>query len=212
MAPESRQARAEDPPRAAEVRPARAEDVPRAARALAEAFDGDPPMCWFLPEEEGRVGRLEPYFRALVRHVHMRYGEIWVSEEPAGAAGWIAPGAWPLSVSQRWRAAAVELRTFGRHPVRAMRGVEVLERGHPGKPHWFLDYVGVERAGQGRGIGSALLRPMLERCDADRAPAYLTAGSPRSRELYLRHGFQVTEEFNLPDGGPPLWRMWRDPR
>ena len=33
-------------------------------------------------------------------------------------------------------------------------------------------------------------------------PAYLNAGSARSRELYLRHGFQVTEEFQLPDGRP----------
>ena len=42
-------------------------------------------------------------------------------------------------------------------------------------------------------------------------PAYLNAGSPRSRDLYLRHGFEVTEEFRLPEGGPPLWRMWREP-
>ena len=197
---------------APEVRPATADDIPRAARALAEAFDGDPPMRWFLPEAEGRIERLEPYFRALIGQVHMRFGEVWVSENPAGAAGWIAPGAWPLSTRQRWRAALAELRTFRRHPVRSMRGVEVLERGHPSSPHWFLDWIGVERAGQGRGIGSALLRPMLERCDADRAAAYLNAGSPRSRELYRRHGFEVTEKFRLPDGGPPLWRMWRDPR
>lgn len=197
---------------AAEVRRARAEDVPRAARALAEAFDGDPPMRWFLPEADGRVERLEPYFRALVAHVHMRYGEVWVSEEPAGAAGWVAPGAWPLSARQRWRAVPTELRTFGRHPLRAARGVELLQGNHPRKPHWFLDYIGVERSGQGRGIGTALLGPVLERCDADGMPAYLNAGSPRSRELYRRHGFEVTEEFNLPDEGPPLWRMWRDPR
>jgi hypothetical protein len=25
-------------------------------------------------------------------------------------------------------------------------------------------------------------------------------------------GSSVTEEFRLPDGGPPLWRMWREPR
>jgi hypothetical protein len=56
------------------------------------------------------------------------------------------------------------------------------------------------------------MRPILERCDRERMPAYLNAGSPRSRDLYLRHGFEVTEEFRLPEGGPPLWRMWREPR
>ncbi len=33
----------------------------------------------------------------------------------------------------------------------------------------------------------------------------------RSRALYERHGFEVTGEFNLPSGGPPLWQMWREP-
>jgi GNAT superfamily N-acetyltransferase len=194
------------------VRPAKPKDIPQVADALAEAFAGDPPMQWFLPEDEDREERLRPYFRVVIRHLHMPYGEVWVSDGPLGAAGWVKPGAWPFSTRRRRRVIPVELRTFRRHPVRAARGVEVLERGHPSQPHWFLDWIGVERAGQGRGVGSALLRPMLERCDAERMPAYLNAGSPRSRDLYLRHGFDVTEQFSLPDGGPPLWRMWRDPR
>lgn len=32
------------------------------------------------------------------------------------------------------------------------------------------------------------------------------------RRVYERHGFEVTEEFRLPKGGPPLWRMWREPQ
>ena len=46
------------------------------------------------------------------------------------------------------------------------------------------------------------MQPVLERCDTERMPAYLNAGSARSRDLYLRHGFEVTEEFALPDGRP----------
>ena len=52
---------------------------------------------------------------------------------------------------------------------------------------------------------------MLARCDMEHRGAYLNAGSPRSRDLYLRHGFVVRSEFRLPFGGPPLWRMWREP-
>jgi len=44
---------------------------------------------------------------------------------------------------------------------------------------------------------------------AERRPAYLHAGSPRNRDLYLRHGFRLTAEVRHPFGGPPLWRMWR---
>ena len=103
------------------------------------------------------------------------------------------------------------LRVFGRGLARAQRGLAVMEEGHPRTAHYYLDSLGVVPEWQGRGIGSALLAPVLERCDAERMPAYLNAGSARSRDLYARHGFEVTEEFRLPDGGPPLWRMWREP-
>ncbi len=65
---------------------------------------------------------------------------------------------------------------------------------------------------QGRGIGSALLRPVLTRCDREGVPAYLEASSERNRALYARHGFEVVERIELPGGGPPMWRMWREPQ
>ncbi|KOV68755.1 GNAT family N-acetyltransferase [Streptomyces sp. MMG1121] len=48
---------------------------------------------------------------------------------------------------------------------------------------------------QGRGIGSAVLRLLLERCDRDRVLVRLNVlrGS-RARELYERHGFTVESE------------------
>jgi len=69
--------------------------------------------------------------------------------------------------------------------------------------------IGVRPEWQGRGFGSALLRPILERCDRERLPAYLEASSPRNRALYERHGFAVVEEMRVSDS-PPVWRMWRE--
>ena len=47
-----------------------------------------------------------------------------------------------------------------------------------------------------------------------RVPAYLEAAEPRSRELYLRHGYadRADGPFRFPDGGPPMWPMWREPQ
>jgi len=193
------------------VRPATHADIEKIAPALAEAFAGDPPMMWFTPEDEGRAERLVPYFTALVGKLHLPHGEVWVSDDPVGAAAWVGPGNWPFTTWQRRGVIGTELRTFGRHPLRVLRGVEAIEKNHPKEPHWYLEYIGVERSGHGQGTGTALLAPMLERCDAEGTPAFLNAGSPNSRRLYERHGFEVTEEFRLPDDGPPLWRMWRDP-
>ncbi len=64
---------------------------------------------------------------------------------------------------------------------------------------------------QGEGIRSALLKPVLDRLDRDGLPAYLEATSTRNRDLYLRPGFAVLEQMELPGGGPLVWRMWRGP-
>jgi GNAT superfamily N-acetyltransferase len=72
--------------------------------------------------------------------------------------------------------------------------------------------VGVEPESQGRGMGSALLYPVLSRCDADGMAAYLEASTPRNRPLYERDGFKVTDEFKIARGAAPtMWRMWRTP-
>jgi GNAT superfamily N-acetyltransferase len=187
-------------------------DIPRVVPALAAAFAGDPPLSHLLPDATRRRARLERYFAALLPRLYLPLGEVWVTEEPAGAAVWVAPERWPPTLRDQRPVAATLARTFWRNPVRALASSAVIERGHPREPHWYLDYLGVDPAGHGRGTGSALLAPVLERCDRVGAAAFLNAGSPRSRELYRRHGFEVTEEFSLPFGGPPLWRMWRRPR
>jgi ribosomal protein S18 acetylase RimI-like enzyme len=85
-----------------------------------------------------------------------------------------------------------------------------MDNHHPHQPHEYLWFLGVVPAAQGRGVGSALITPVLERADEAGYPAYLEATSPRNRALYERHGFRAGAPFAVA-GGPPLWPMWRDP-
>jgi GNAT superfamily N-acetyltransferase len=64
---------------------------------------------------------------------------------------------------------------------------------------------------QGGGLGAALLASVLGLCDETATPAYLEASSERNRLLYERNGFELTETFPMPLGGPPIREMWRDP-
>jgi GNAT superfamily N-acetyltransferase len=194
------------------VRKATPDDVTPLADALARAFDGDPPMQWFLPDAESRVARARGLFELMLGKVHLERDWCYTTEDVVGGALWVPPGNWRLGIVQQLALLPGMLRVFGRGLARAQRGLAVMEAGHPRAAHYYLDSLGVVPEWQGRGIGSALLAPVLERCDRERMPAYLNAGSARSRDLYRRHGFEVTEEFGLPDDGPPLWRMWREPR
>jgi len=71
--------------------------------------------------------------------------------------------------------------------------------------------LGTDPVEQGKGIGSALMRPVLERCDEEGIGAYLESSKHSNLAFYGRHGFDVTREIELTDG-PTIWPMWRAPR
>ena len=87
---------------------------------------------------------------------------------------------------------------------------ELVEGVHPAEPpHCYLFAIGVDPAQQGGGRGSRLIREVLDRCDREAIPAYLENTRERNLPFYKRHGFVTRERVDLPDGGPPVWLMWR---
>ena len=102
-------------------------------------------------------------------------------------------------------------RLLARMPLVAL-GWDKLERGHPRQPpHFYLAVLGTDPSAQGRGLGSAVLRGVLDQCDRDGVGAFLESSKESNIAYYARHGFRVTEEVRL-TRGPSMWRMWRDPR
>ena len=66
-----------------------------------------------------------------------------------------------------------------------LRGMQEVERRHPHEPHYYLSMLGVDPPAQRHGMGSALLGPMLARCDEEGVGAYLETGDGAQRLLLL---------------------------
>lgn len=195
-----------------ELRLATAGDVPRLAGVLADAFMHDPVYTWMLP---GRV-RLQPRLRTMFavemeQFVLGNGGSVWTTSEYDGAVAALPPDAWEMPKSMSGREALRWARAFGSRLPLAIRVQRAMEKRHLREPHFYVRTVGVRSARQGRGLGSALLQPTLQRADSAGLPTYLEASSERSAALYERLGFVHIDVLDLPDGGPPLWRMRRPP-
>jgi GNAT superfamily N-acetyltransferase len=196
---------------AATVGRARTSEAPAMARVLARAFYDDPAFSWVLRSDPERLGILERGFDLFLRRIWMEQEETYTTAGTVAVAVWERPDEWKLGVGKQLLLAPAMMRTFGRHLPRLLRALMTLEAKHPHEPHYYLPFVGVDPEWQGRGLGGAVLAPVLERCDAEGMPAFLEASTPRNRALYERHGFAATEEFTLGEGAPPQWRMWRAP-
>lgn len=187
------------------------DDVAALAAVLAAAFHSDPVGQWLAPDEVERPDALRRLFAVEIQHVTLPHGAGVTNEQRTGAALWLPPGHWKMPALTIARLLPSFMSIFGRRLPLILQGLFEVEKHHPThEKHYYLPFVGVDPAHQGLGIGSLLLRPVLQRCDAEGEGAYLEATSPDNRRLYERHGFAVIDEVRLPSG-PALWPMWRPP-
>jgi ribosomal protein S18 acetylase RimI-like enzyme len=202
-------------PRAAPdaARRATVADVPKLAPMLARAFFDDPVAIWACRQDALRGKMLERFHATRMRHL-ITNEEVWTAADLGCAAVWAPPEHWRTTKRQDAALAGCLLypRLLPRFPL-VVSGFLSIERRHPrdAPPHWYLAVLGTDPSLQGRGLGSAVLAPVLERCDSDRVGAYLESSKERNIDFYARHGFRVTGELRLPRG-PTMWPMWRDPR
>jgi GNAT superfamily N-acetyltransferase len=195
------------------VREAGPGDHEAAAEALALAFADDPAWAHLLPDAGVRAERLLTFFTAEIANLVPEWRQLWVTADGSGAAIWASPGRWRVPFSRTMRPGVAMTRALGIRLPLATWTLLRVERRHPASPrHWYLHYLGVEPRRQGRGLGGALLGPVLRACDRDGLPAHLESSTERSRALYERHGFELTGTIDLPLGGPPVRGMWRQPQ
>jgi GNAT superfamily N-acetyltransferase len=194
------------------VRDVVASDADPLAAVLGRAFADDPVWQWMFPRHPERMAAM---FAMLLHHTRLPNGLSELAEYNgtilAGAL-WDPPGRWRISVAAQLRQLPGLLRILGTRTYTVLRGLGELERAHPIEPHWYLAVIGTDPTAQGRGLGSALLRSRLSRCDDRRFPAYLESSKEENVPYYERFGFRVTGEVPLPGGGPHVWAMWRNPQ
>ena len=196
---------------AAQMQLAEPNDIPRMATSLARAFVDDPVANWMLPRAR-RHTRMIAMFTLLL-HSHVSFAATYSTPDGVGAAVWAPPGRWRLDIDAMDASVEGYVSIFGPNLARAIEVHTMLEDNHPtDPPHWYLAALGTHPDWQGNGIGTALMQPVLARSDAEGLPAYLESSKERNISYYRRVGFEVTGEIHVPNGGPSLWSMWREPQ
>jgi len=153
-------------------------DPPRVAPVVARAFHDDPLFVWMEPDPATRQLLLTGMFEALAWRSHLYAEAFTTAGDPLGVSLWKGPDLHDLSPEQLRRTGLdrVEqpLGTASRERFAGGFGRvdELLESLEPG-PRWYLGVLAVAPEAQGRGLGGALMRPILARADAERLPVTL---------------------------------------
>ena len=186
-----------------------------ASRILCRAFQEDPMLVHIVPDPGVRE-RVMPWFFDVTLRYGMLYGHVQVRAEQDGAAIWLTPGNTTMTP---WRMVRTGLMSapfkFGIGGFQRMMDiVGTVEKAHKrlaAGEHWYLMGIGVDPSRQGRGVGSALLSEQLQRIDTVGLPTYLETMNADNLPFYRRHGFEVGEQVQIPNG-PFVWAMLRPGR
>lgn len=170
------------------------------------AFATDPLARWALPDPAVFLAVM-PAFADAFGGAGLEFGCTYLVDGSAGAAMWLRPGVHP----DDQRMAELMGGHMAPEVLEDMQEVfEQMSRYHPPQPHWYLPLIGVDPACQGRGLGAALMRHAIRRCDADGVAAYLESSNPRNISLYERHGFVALGTIQV-GGSPQVVPILREP-
>jgi GNAT superfamily N-acetyltransferase len=190
-----------------EIRSATSDEVPRAVAAIVAAFLTDPPARFAWPSPHDYLQTMPLATREFAGS-SFNHGTAYVSADLCGAALWLPPGVEPNGevLEKVFRDTAER-----EHLDDLLATFEKMEESHPREAHWYLPQIGVDPTAQGKGLGAALMRHALARCDQEGAVAYLEASKPQNIPFYLRHGFEVIGEIQI-GAAPLITPMLRRPR
>lgn len=178
------------------IRPLTAADVDALVSALAQAFERDDLAVWIFPDPAERGAALVAMFRSrLSDGLHHDGMVVDVAEDLDGAAIWQSPLA-PFDEAPPPGARSDVVEAF-----------RTISAARPQQRSWYLHGIGARI--EHRGIGSALMRVGLRRCDDAALPSALWTGHERNLDFYRKHGYRELQRFDFP--GASAWWMWRDP-
>ncbi|MEL6860054.1 MAG: GNAT family N-acetyltransferase, partial [Pseudomonadota bacterium] len=162
----------------------------------------------------GKEASIRSMFRVMARNLYMPHGLCHL--HPAGGSTmWMPP-------EVTAEASSIGLLKFAlgqiRHgtPGAIQRGLKISEQmqaWHPKDPHFYLFAIGTTQTARGKGVGKALLKPVLTACDAASMPVYLENSNPDNSGFYAAHGFERMGTFHINGEGSPIMEpMWREPK
>jgi len=191
--------------------------IPAAGATLARAFHDDPLMIYAIPDAAERTRLLPDVYARMIRFGTLT-GEVYVTAGTLeGVALWLPPNV-------KWTRENIE--ASGMHETPAVIGNDAYQRyrdvvGREWQARerdmptacWYLFLLGVEPRSQRRGLGGALMRPILIRSDSEQVACYLETENARNVAFYLKHGFElIVNGEEAGTSGVRFWTFSRTPK
>lgn len=185
------------------------QDKPLLVHLLSQAFAGNGSVNYVVGDGEGQLKRI----RALMEYsveVCFRFGNVYLDENRTACALILYPHRKRTTLQSVSLDVQLAFRAIGwRRIRRVLRREAEIKKVRPGEEMAYLWFIGVDPARQQTGIGSALLRGVIDVASRDGLPIYLETSVTENLPWYQRFGFTIYGSLDM--GRHTLYFMRRMP-
>ena len=190
--------------------------VKKASTILSASFFNYPMFTFYFPDPKRRTRYLSWYFRNIL-NCALCYGEVYTTPEVSGVIFILPPGHTKISIWEYIQSGflptpfVLGFRNYHRS-MNCERFVgftqEILMKN---RPHYYLWGLAVDPCHKAKGIGTALMLPILAKADAKKIPIYLETHDENNVRYYQIFGFKLIYTDKIPKYELPIWCMIREP-
>jgi GNAT superfamily N-acetyltransferase len=178
-------------------------------RLIIDAFRYDPQVRWWFPEDTVYADAAPRFFGFLLDS-RIAGGEVWVAGDLSAVSLWVPPGGnllGPDVIASRYADLVAALPDPA--PARITATDLIVDDLLPDEPHWYLGVLACRAADRGRGLGSAVLKPVFDAADRAGLPVALETSTPVNVDFYRRRGFSVVATRAAEEADSPALRVMR---
>lgn len=162
---------------------------------IANSFDDNKSTNYTIKQDAKRKQRLYKLVEYSVFQGEA-FGKIFMSEDKNAACIILFPDKKKTTIKSFIWDIKLIFKAIGLSNVKAvLKRERLLKKNHPKTPFYHLWYIGVDPKHQNKGIGSKLLKNVLESC-LDK-PVYLETSVNANLRWYYNYGFEIIDTLDL---------------
>ena len=176
---------------------AKTADKALVANLLCQSFKENQSVNYIIRQDKKRLSRI----RALMEYsfdVCNLFGEVWLSEDKRGCALILFPQGKRTTIESIWLDFKLIFKAIGLDRIKkALQREEKIKKLQPKEDSTYLWFIGVDPHYQHSGIGSKLLKEVIEEANGKALPIYLETSTLQNLPWYEHFGFENYDKLEL---------------
>lgn len=164
---------------------------------LTNSFEDNQSVNYIVKQDSKRKERI----RALMDYsfeICYMFGAVYLSDDKKGCALVLYPDQKKFSIKSALLDVQLLLNAIGlTRAGKAMSRESAIKSNYPNEPIYYLWFLGVFNADQNNGVGSQLLKEIIQDSQKQQKPIYLETSTIKNIPWYQKFGFSIYQELDF---------------